>query len=46
MAYNTLEYIKGLRRNMEQKKAEIVGGIILVAIGVKILVEHLGILSF
>ena len=25
MAYNTLEYIKGLRRNMEQKKAEIVG---------------------
>ena len=29
-----------------KKKAEIVGGIILVAIGVKILVEHLGILSF
>ena len=29
-----------------KKKAEIVGGIILVAIGVKILVEHLGILPF
>lgn len=29
-----------------KKKAEIVGAIILVAIGVKILVEHLGILSF
>lgn len=29
-----------------KKKAEIVGGIILVAIGVKILIEHLGILPF
>ena len=29
-----------------KKKAEIVGGIILVAIGVKILLEHLGILAF
>lgn len=29
-----------------KKKAEIVGGIILVAIGVKILLEHLGVLAF
>ncbi len=29
-----------------KKKAEIIGGIILVAIGVKILLEHLGILPF
>ena len=29
-----------------KKKAEIVGGIILVVIGVKILLEHLGILAF
>ena len=29
-----------------KKKAEIVGGILLVAIGVKILIEHLGILPF
>lgn len=29
-----------------KKKAEIIGGIILVAIGVKILLEHLGVLPF
>ena len=29
-----------------KKKAEIVGGIILILIGLKILLEHLGILAF
>lgn len=32
--------------NRYQKKAEIAGGIILILIGLKILLEHLGILSF
>jgi putative Mn2+ efflux pump MntP len=29
-----------------QKKAEIVGGVILILIGLKILLEHLGLISF
>lgn len=29
-----------------QKKAEILGGVILILIGTKILLEHLGLLSF
>ena len=29
-----------------KKKAEIVGGVVLVLIGVKILLEHLGVIAF
>jgi putative Mn2+ efflux pump MntP len=32
--------------NNYKKKSEIAGGIILILIGVKILLEHLGIISF
>ena len=32
--------------NKYKKKSEIAGGIILILIGVKILLEHLGIISF
>ena len=39
-------YVGNFFGNRYKKKAEIAGGIILVLIGVKILLEHLGVISF
>ena len=36
--------IKKIAREYEAKKAEIAGGVILIGIGIKILLEHLGII--
>ena len=32
--------------NKYEKKAQIVGGVILIVLGIKILLEHLGVLPF
>ena len=39
-------YVGNFFGNKYKKKAEIIGGIILILIGVKILLEHLGIIAF
>ena len=39
-------YIGNFFGSMYKKKAELAGGIILVLLGVKILLEHLGVLAF
>lgn len=39
-------YVGNIFGNKYEKKAQIIGGIILIGIGLKILLEHLGILNF
>ena len=39
-------YVGNFAGNRYQKKAELAGGVILILIGLKILLEHLGILAF
>lgn len=39
-----IAFITAILTNSNEKKAELAGGIILVLMGIKILVEHLGIL--